>query len=146
MIKPDKAKRLYFTVFMAVFTGVFLFISIKEFSIQNHLLDEGVRTKVRVGTDAIFNNTQYYFKTTDSTSIFIHEGPKKLFYPNEKNKEVIYNRDNPREYIFIPVRRFQPIWFGLLVGLFYGFGSIFIVWYFKKVISYFKRIFAIDKE
>jgi hypothetical protein len=146
MVKPDKSTKLKLTIFFAAFTVAFLFYSIKDYREQSHLINDGVKARVRAGQDALFGNTYYYFKTADSTSIQLSANNKRLFSLDNNHKEVLYDKNEPHEYIFLPVKTWLPIWYGVIMGLISGFGFLFIFWYLRKAILFAKTFLIIKPE
>lgn len=146
MDKPNKAKKLKRTVFFAAFIVAFLIFSIQDYSRKSQLVDEGVRAKVRVGTDAVRNTSQYYFKTADSTSIYISTGSKEQFSLDDNHREVMYDKNEPTSYIFLPVKPWLIIWSSLILGLICALCFQFVFWYMRIVVLYLKSVLAINQE
>ena len=146
MDKPNKAKKLKRTVFFAAFIVAFLIFSIQDYSRKSQLVDEGVRAKVRVGTDALSSHLQYFFKTTDSTSIYISTRSKEQFSLDDNHREVMYDKNEPTSYIFLPVKPWLIIWSSLILGLICALCFQFVFWYMRIVVLYLKSVLAINQE
>lgn len=146
MDKPNKAKKLKRTVFFAAFIVAFLIFSIQDYSRKSQLVDEGVRAKVRVGTDALSSHSQYFFKTTDSTSIYISTRSKEQFSLDDNHREVMYDKNEPTSYIFLPVKPWLIIWSSLILGLICALCFQFVFWYMRIVVLYLKSVLAINQE